>query len=337
MIASKDEKLTEHDCTKHCCQKSVVDDQCSRCPYSQIWSVNAAIQINMFEVVMEKFHSRGLVQEDLGEDRNRLYVQFSFDDTETLIPKDKGKANKYYGKRTNTFEAGTKDASLERELNRNLESKSDCFICKVIFMVRNCEVAVLRRLREEVCYPCGVEIKVVAVCKRRTQDMSETEKAVPCCSNFTQFLSDFKLQKKNAALKLERKSLYLAHVLHPGCFYVLTETILDEKQSHLIQNGDVEVLISVSSDMLLERICWCESCDFNSPKKTESSCDIIKALNGLKEDFLKKDTLLSVDSVLGEGTFTGVNGNEKSLKQRYKNELCSLATVLRLSTCTSTL
>lgn len=275
---------------------------------------------------MEKFHSRGLVQEDLGEDRNRLYVQFSFDDTETLIPKDKGKANRYYGKRTNTFEAGTKDASLEREL-----------ICKVIFMVRNCEVAVLRRLREEVCYPCGVEIKVVSVCKRRTQDMSETEKAVPCCSNFTQFLSDFKLQKKKAALKLERKSLYLAHVLHPGCFYVLTETVLDEKQSHLIQNGDVEVLISVSSDMLLERICWCESCDFNSPKKTESSCDIIKALNGLKEDFLKNDTLLSVDSVLGEGTFTGVNGNEKSLKQRYKNELCSLATVLRLSTCTSTL
>ena len=49
---------------------------------------------------MEKFHSRGLVQEDLGEDRNRLYVQFSFDDTETLIPKDKGEANRYYGKRT---------------------------------------------------------------------------------------------------------------------------------------------------------------------------------------------------------------------------------------------
>lgn len=50
--------------------------------------------------------------------------------------------NRYYGKRINIFEVGIKDVSLEREFNRNFESKSDCFICKVIFMVRNCEVVV---------------------------------------------------------------------------------------------------------------------------------------------------------------------------------------------------
>lgn len=84
-----------------------------------------------------------------------------------MIFKDKGKVNRYYGKRINIFEVGIKDVSLEREFNRNFESKSDCFICKVIFMVRNCEVVVFWWLREEVCYFCGVEIKVVVVCKRR--------------------------------------------------------------------------------------------------------------------------------------------------------------------------
>lgn len=320
MIAPKDENPTEHDCAKNCCEKATIKEQCSRCPFSQTRSLSAMIQINKFEVVVEKFHSRGLVQEDLDRDRNRLYVQFSFDDTEILIPKHESKVEKYCTKRTNRFEAGTTDANLERELNGNLESKSDCFVCKVIFMVRNCEVPMLRRLREEVCYPCGVEIKVVAVYKSITQDVSVTndetsEEVLPCGSNLPKLLSDFKLQEKNAALKLEKKSLYLAHVLHPGCFYVMTEIVPDEKQSRLIQNGDLQVLISVSSDVLLERICWCERCDSNSPKETESSCDIIKALTDLKEDFLKNDTLLSVDSVLGEGTLTGVTGNETSLKQ----------------------
>lgn len=73
-------------------------------------------------------------------------------------------------------------------------------------------------------------------------------------------------------------------------------------------------MISVSFDMFLERICWCESCDFNLLKKIESSCDIIKVFNGLKEDFLKNDILFSVDFVFGEGIFMGVNGNEKFLK-----------------------
>ena len=295
------------------------------------------IQINKFEVVMEKFQLKSLIREDFDGDGNRIYLQFSFDDAEILIPKDNTKANRYSGKRKDKSEAGTKDVSLCKELNGSLEKKSDWFICKIIFMVRNCEVAILRRIKDELCYPCGVEIKIVAVYRNDIQEASvnnseTSERVVPCSSKVSKFLSDFKLQTKSAALKLVKKSLSLAHFLHPGCFYVLTETVPDEKHSRLFQNGDLQVLISVSSDMLLERICWSESRGLESWKETGHNADIIKALDELKNDFLKNDKLQSVDTALSDSTCKK-SGNEKSLQQRCEWLVSSVVLILNNRSC----
>lgn len=328
MIAAGDQQSTRHDCATHCCREWSFDDKCSRCPYSQTWQTDAMVQINKFEVVMETFHSRNLLHDDFSADGNRLYLQFSFANAEIVISKDtcrkpdckrqtrcSGK-----GKEKSTTCAMVK--SLNDEPNASLDKRSNGFMCKIIFIVRICEVAALRRVKEELCYPCGVEIKVVAVysneIKKAAENKSFTaERIDSSCLNISDFLSELKVQRKTVALKLVKRNLCWSQFLHAGCFYVITETVPNEKSSRILQNGNLQALINVSSDMLLERICWCERCGLALSKDAENSTEIVKALDELKDDFLKTDRLHTVDTVLSDASCKE-DECDNSLKPRYE-------------------
>lgn len=324
MIAAGDQQSTGHDCARHCCKESCFDDRCSSCPYVQTWHTDAMLQINKFEVVLETFHPRNLLHEDFSADRNRLYLQFSFDDVETLVSKDTCRKPDF--KRQTTFSGNGKGKSkrcalvkgLNEEANARLDKRGNGFMCKIIFAVRICEVASLRTVQEELCYPCGVEIKIVAVYRNDVQKSTgnksfTSERIDSSCLNISEFLSEFKLQRKTAALKLLKRNLCWSQFLHAGCFYVITETVPNEKSSRIFQNGNLQALINVSSDMLLERICWCEKCGLAPSKDAQRSREIVKALDELKNDFLKTDRLHTVGTVLGDASCKADEG-DKSLK-----------------------
>ena len=325
MIAAGDKQSTGRDCATHCCRESCFDNKCSTCPYAHTWHTDALLQINKFEVVLETFHPRNLLHEDFSADRNRLYLQFSFDNVEIVISKDTCRKPdcKRQTKRSGNGKGKSKTCALVKdfneEANASLERRGNGFMCRIIFAVRICEVAALRREQEELCYPCGVEIKVVAVYRNDIQSTTGSksftlERIDLSCLNMSDFLSEFKLQRKTVALKLVKKNLGWSQFLRAGCFYVITETIPDEKSSRILQNGNLRALINVSSDMLLERICWCERCRLAPSKDAQNSMEIVKALDELKDDFLKTDGLLTVDTVLSDASCKGDEGD----KPRYK-------------------
>lgn len=301
MIAAADQQSTRHDCITHCCRKLSVEGKCPSCPYAQTWHTDTMIQINKFEVVMEKFQSKNLTHEDFAGDR--IYLQFSFDNAEIIISKDTCRKRDCEGQtRCSGTGKESKICAKDEDANTSLDKGSKGFMCKIIFIVRNCEVATLRRVKEELCYPCGVEIKVVAVYRSEFQKAADT---------------GFKLQRKTAALKLVKKSLCWFQFLHPGCFYIITETAPNEKCSRIIQDGNLHSLINVSSDMLLERICWCQSCRLALFTDAENKREIVEALDELKDDFLKNDSLDTVDSVLSNASCEKKDQHDKSLKPRY--------------------
>lgn len=327
MAASDQQSNTVHDCTTDCCKKLTVGGNSGSCPFSQTWHANALIQINKFEVVMEKFQSRNLVHEDFAGEENRIYVQFSFDNVEILISKDTYSKRDCKGQLRfpETENENSKDCTKDEGAHTSLEKESNGFVCRIIFIVRNCEVATLRRMKEELCYPCGVEIKIVAVYRNKIPMASEskgltTEQTSSSSIKNSTFLSGFKLQSKFAALKLVKKSLCWSQFLHPGCFYVITETVPNEKSSRISQDGDLHSLINVSSDMLLERICLCESCSLALLTDAENNKEIVQALEKLREDFLKNDSLDTVDTVLSNASCEKGEGG-KSLKPRYEQVL----------------
>ena len=329
MIAAGDQQSTGHDCARHCCKESCFEDKCSSCPYAQTWHTGAMLQINKFEVVLETFHPKNLLHEDFSADKNRLYLQFSFDNVQIMISKDT--CRKPDCKRQTTFSGNGKGKSkrcalvkgLNEETNASLDKRGNGFMCKIIFAVRICEVAALRRVQEELCYPCGVEIKVVAVYRNDVQkstgnkSFTRLERIDSSCLNISEFLSEFNLERKTAALKLMKRNLCWSQFLHAGCFYVITETVPNERSSQILQNGNLQALINVSSDMLLERICWCEKCGLAPSRDVQRSREIVKALDELKNDFLKTDRLHTVDTVLSDASCKRDEG-DKSLKPRYK-------------------
>ena len=328
MIAAGDQQSTGHDCTTHCCKESCFDDKCARCPYAQTWHTDAMLQISKFEVVLETFHPRNLLHEDFSADRNRLYLQFSFDNVEIVISKDTCRKPdcKRKTRRSGNGKGNSKTCALVKTLNEEanatLDKSVNGFMCKIIFAVRICEVAALRRVQEELCYPCGVEIKVVAVYRNDVEKAAgnksfASERIDSSCLNISDFLSEFKLQSKTAALRLVKRNLCWSQFLHAGCFYVITETVPNEKSSRILQNGNLQALINVSSDMLLERICWCKRCSLAPSKDAVNSMEIVKALDELKDDFLKTDRLQTVDAVLSDASCKGDEG-DKSLEPRYK-------------------
>ena len=326
MIAAGGQQSTGHECATDCCRESCFDGKC--CPYAQTWHTDTMLQINKFEVVMETFHPRNLLHEDFSADRNRLYLQFSFDNAEILISKDT--CRKPDCKRQTRSSGSGKEKSkpcalvksLNEEANASLGKRSNGFMCKIIFAVRICEIAALRRVQEELCYPCGVEIKVVAVYRNEIQKAAgnkdfTSERIDSSSLNMFDILSEFKLQRKTAALKLVKRNLCWSQFLHAGCFYVITETVANEKSSRILQDGNLQALINVTSDMLLERICWCERCGLAQSKAAEHSMEIVKALDELKEDFLKTDRLHTVDTVLGDASCKE-HECDNSLKPRYE-------------------
>lgn len=322
MIAAADQQSTGHDCTADCCKLSV-DSKYPSCPFAQTWHTDAMIQINKFEVVMEKFQSRNLVHEDFAGNENRIYLQFSFDNAEILISKDTYRKPSCEGQMncSGTGKEKSKICIKDEDANASLDKASNGFMCKIIFIVRNCEVATLRRVKEELCYPCGVEIKVVAVYRNEIQKAAEnkgltSERMGPCSLNNSNFLSGFKLQRKTVALKLVKRSLCWSQFLHPGCFYVITETVANEKSSRILQDGNIQSLINVSSDMLLERICWCQSCGLASLTDVVNNTEIVQAFDEVKDDFLKNDSLDTVDTVLSNASCEK-DECDKSLKPRY--------------------
>lgn len=279
------------------------------------------IQISKFELITEKFRSSDLSQASLSEGRSRTYLEFSFENAKILISKDtcnqleKGGS----GRKKET------DESVDQGLKNVTDGKGREFMCKILFMVRNCELPTLRKLKEEVCYPCGVEIKIVAVQKSDVENVTAGSKSTSSergdsCPSSCFSLSEFQLQRKNSALKLEKKSLCWSRFLHPGCFYVITEKVPDEASSWIFRNGNLELLISVSSNMELERICWCESCRLVAlSTDTRNSKEIGKVLDDLKEDFLRNDQLCTVDSILSD-TAGQQEESENSMQPRYETE-----------------
>lgn len=344
MIAASDQQSTAvHDCTTDCCKKLSVSGNSRSCPFSQTWHTNAMIQINKFEVVMEKFQSRNLVHEDFAGEENRIYVQFSFDNVEILISKDTYSKRDCKGQLRcpGTENENSKDCPNHEGAHTSLGSESNEFVCRIIFMVRNCEVATLRRMKEELCYPCGVEIKIVAVHRNKIHKAAESkgltsEQTSSSSINNSNFLSGFKLHSKTAALKLVKKSLCWSQFLHPGCFYVITETVPNEKSSRISQDGDLHSLINVSSDMLLERICLCQSCSLALLTDAENNKAIVQALEQLREDFLKNDSLDTVDTVLSNASGERGEGG-KSMKPRYKRGIILNLLYFPVGSCVSTL
>ena len=295
-------------CAKDCCKRLVsmgAEKSSTSCPSTQIWHLDALIQINKFEVVIEKFQTNNCVLDNLVADSTRRYLQFSFDDVEVLISKD---ADKKADSRHDKRNVGSKKEKSEtciksEELDEKLDGNA--FICKILFMVRNCEVPTLRRMKDELCFPCGVEVRIVAVRSSKTQEGAvskshcASEESTLCSSESNKFLSGFKLQSKDAALKLVKRNLVWSHALHPGCFYVITETVSNEACSRILKDGVLEPLISVNSAMQLDRVCWCENCALTGkPVDIDSNAEIVQTLNSLKEDFFRYDMLCCVDSVL---------------------------------------
>ena len=335
MVAPAGRHTAGHDCARNCCKKASTKEEPLNCPYDQIWHSNAMIQIKRFEVVMEKFQASNFVQENFNEGTNRTYLQFSFDNTEVLISKDtcSQREKENSEKKKEKTEIG-KDETAEKELTEVSDGKKYGFMCKIMFMVRNCEVPLLRKVREELCYPCGVEVKIVAVrrsdaqCVTPKNRSSTSERNASCSSSSYNFLSDFQLQRKSGALKLAKNSLCWSQYLHPGCFYVITETVSNEASSRMLRDGNLEPLINVSSDMELEKVCWCESCGvISSSRDTENSADIGKVLKGLKADFLKNDKLCSVDDILND-VVGQKQGSENSLQPRYGMDFVVLTNLL---------
>lgn len=324
IIAPVSQQSEGHDCARNCCRKLSSKEELLSCPYMQIWYSDAMIQINRFEVVMERFQSSTVVQENFTEDAKRVYLQFSFDNADILIPCDACRKTDSQREKSNAEKKKerTKNCkkveSTDKGLHEICEGKSNGFVCKIIFMVRNCEAPTLRKVKEDLCYPCGVEIKIVAVCRSEVQKgvgnkIAPSERNSVSCN----FLSDFQLQRKNAALKLVKRSLCWFQTLHPGCFYVITEIVPNEASSRILKDGQLETLINVSSDMQLERVCWCESCAIAALSGgTERNAEIIKALDELKEDFWRNDKLCSVDAVLSD-TACQKDESKNSLQPRY--------------------
>ena len=328
MITAGNQQSARHECATHCCRESCFADKCSKCPYAQTWHADAMLQISKFEVVMEKFHPKNLLHEDFSADRNPLYLQSSFDNVEVVISEDtcRNPDCKRQTRRSGNGKGKPKTCALVKSLNEdanvNLDKRGNGFICKIILAVRVCEVSALRRVQEELCYSCGVEIKVVAVYRNDVKNAAgsksfTSERLDSSCLNVSDFLSEFKLQRKTAALKLVKTSLCWSQFLYAGCFYVITETVPNEKSSRIFQNGNLQALINVSSDMLLERICWCEKCGLAPSKDAQRSLEIVKAFDELKDDFLKTDRLYTVESVLSDSCM-GHEGDKSLTKPRYK-------------------
>ncbi|KAJ7385466.1 CST complex subunit ctc1 [Desmophyllum pertusum] len=148
MIAPGGQQSTGHDCTTDCCKKESNNGKSSNCPYAQTWHSDAMVQINTFEVVMEKFQSKNLVHEDFAGDTNRIYLQFSFDNAEILIPakdtcriEDCERQKNCSGKRKENSESSAKFERLDKDLNASLDKKSNGFMCKIFSW---CETARLQ-------------------------------------------------------------------------------------------------------------------------------------------------------------------------------------------------
>lgn len=315
IVAPAYQKSGGHDCTRNCCRKFSTQEECSVCPYMHMWHLDALIQINKFEVVIEKFQPSNTFQGNFTENSTRLYLQFSLESEEILIPEgaDK-KVDSEKRKSDNKKEKSKifkKDECLDKQVDEICDRKSEGFMCKMLFMVRNCEAPTIRKVKEDLCFPCGVEIKIVAVHRSDVQNApannsSFSLRSVSCSSGAFDFPSDFKLWRKNAALKLVKKRLYWSQVLYPGCFYVITETVPNEASSRILKDDDLEPLINVSSAMELERVCWCERCGITRlSENTKCYAEIVKALDEMQDDFFRNDKLCSVDIILGE------TGNQK--------------------------
>ena len=319
MVAPTDLHTQGHMCARECCKGLFRVGEASRCPCMQTWHLNALIQINKFEVVIEKFKPSNYFQELFATDTTRKYLQFSFDNADILVPKD---VDKRLGKRNFELKKEEGETSIRREgMDKELDNHT--FICKILFMVRNCEVPALRKVKDELCYPCGVEIKIVAVHRSEIQKGTgnshcTTEENTSCCLTSGVFLSGFKLESKNAALKLVKRSLRWSRVLYPGCFFVITETVPNQASSRILKNGILDSLINVSSDMQLNRVCLCESCGHAGKSgDVENNKEIVQALNQLREDFFRNDSLCCVDTVLSDSSLQ----KETAPKQtRYRLE-----------------
>ena len=324
IVTPVDQQSADHDCVRNCCN--------TNCPYAQTWHSNAMIQISKFEMITEKFRSSDVSQASLSECGSRTYLQFSFENAKVLISKDTCNQREKGG-------SGRKketDESVDQGLENVTDAKGREFMCKILFMVRNCELPTLRKLKEEVCYPCGVEIKIIAVQKSEVENVtagskSTTSERDDSCPSSCFSLSEFQLQRKNSALKLVKKSLCWSRFLHPGCFYVITENVPDEASSWIFRNGNLDLLISVSSNMELERICWCESCRLVAlSTDTRNSKEIGKVLDDLKEDFLRNDQLCTVDSILSD-TAGQQEESENSLQPRYETEFHEWFMIVRVT------
>ncbi|XP_068693359.1 CST complex subunit CTC1-like isoform X1 [Montipora foliosa] len=304
MVAPTDLHTQGHMCARECCKGLFPVGKASRCPCMQTWHLNALIQINKFEVVIEKFKPSNYFQENFATDTTRKYLQFSFDNVDILGPKD---VDKRLDKRNSELKKEEGETSIRREgMDKELDNHT--FMCKILFMVRNCEVPALRKVKDELCYPCGVEIKIVAVHRSEIQKGTgnshcTTEENTSCCLTSGVFLSGFKLESKNAALKLVKRSLRWSRVLYPGCFFVITETVPNQASSRILKNGILDSLINVSSDMQLNRVCLCESCGHAGKSgDVENNKEIVQALNQLREDFFRNDSLCCVDTVLSDSS-----------------------------------
>lgn len=294
-----------------------------------MWHLDALIQINKFEVVIEKFQPSNTFQGNFTENSNRIYLQFSLESEEILIPEGADKkvdSQSEKRKSDNKKEKSKifkKDECLDKQVDEICDRKSGGFMCKMLFMVRNCEAPTIRKVKEDLCFPCGVEIKIVAVHRSDVQNTpanssSFSRRSVSCSSGAFDFPSDFKLWRKNAALKLVKKRLCWSQVLYPGCFYVITETVPNEASSRILKDDDLEPLINVSSAMELERVCWCKRCGITRlSKNTKCYAEIVKALDEMQDDFFRNDKLYSVDTVLGDTGNQKMGSDTESLQTRY--------------------
>lgn len=82
-----------------------------------------------------------------------------FDNVDILVFND---VDKRLGKRNFELKKEEGEISIRRE-GMDKEFDNYMFMYKILFMVRNCEVFVFWKVKDELCYFCGVEIKIVVV------------------------------------------------------------------------------------------------------------------------------------------------------------------------------
>ena len=276
------------------------------------------VQIKTFQIILEKFQSSCSAYDDSAEEGIRIYVQFSFDEVEILIAGDSNLAMNSQSNirptklREENFQVTSSEDGRMLNAPEGTDARTNKFACSFLFIVRNCKVPTLRKLKEELSYLCAIEVKVIGMNSSFISSGTSQHQQSSCS-----FLAEFILQKRNVTLRLANKTLFWSQVLRQGCFYIITERVTDEGSSRILTGGNLKPVIEVDSKMSLTRVCFCSQCRVTPPRVADNT-EFLQALEEARKWFANGEEMHCVDDVLSVETCEKGERNH-SVQRRYRN------------------